>query len=593
MNNYDRKSQAYRMALDRYFNQLRKYRLLTILVWTLPGIGGIFVFYVPPMIISKMIQRFDGSTFTLNQATPYIVLMAGLWLFGELLYRIAFICMNRLVSKSMSNLYNEGLENLTAKDPSFFQDNFAGSLTKKLLGFGRNFEVFMDTLTFSVFSYIIPFIFVLFVLWQKSPTLMILLFVSLILMVSIILPLAKKRKKLIDVREDAANLMAGHLADVISNMPAVHAFSKEQDEIAYNKELVDDLAKKALVSWDYHTLKIDSTISPMYVMINIFGLILAISVGQDSSQIAAIFLSFSYFGQATRTLWEFNRIYRNIENSLSDASQFTELLLDKPKIIDPLTPINSPIKSGEISFNKVSFRYGGSSNQTLFNSLNLQIKPGEKIALVGPSGGGKSTITKLLLRFEDVTTGSIIIDGSPITEISRKHLRESISYVPQDPQMFHRSILDNIKYGNSEADLNEVIDVAKKAHADEFISKLNHKYDTLVGERGTKLSGGQRQRIAIARAMLKDAPILVLDEATSALDSGSEILIQDALWQLMKDKTTIVIAHRLSTIQKMDRIIVLDEGKIVEEGSHKDLIKKKNGLYARLWEHQSGGFLQD
>lgn len=593
MENSKLKSQAYKLAFHRYLRQLSKYKLLTFFAWTLPGIGSIFVFYIPPMIISRMIQRFNGSTFLLKDALPYVFLMAGLWLLGELMYRIAFLCVNRLVSRSMGNLYSESLKDLTAKDPSFFQDNFAGSLTKKLLGFARSFEVFMDTLTFSVFSYLIPFMFVLFVLWQKSPELMLLLFGSFFLMIAIIVPLAKRRKRLIDLREDAANVMAGHVADVISNMPAVHAFAKEDDETAYNRLLVDDLTEKALVSWDYHTLKIDSTISPIYVLINIVGLTLAIKIGQGSTQVATIFLSFSYFGQATRTLWDFNRIYRNIENSLSDASQFTELLLDEPRITDPDNPKNDPIKSGDISFDNVSFRYSGMSNQILFENLKLRIKPGEKVALVGPSGGGKSTITKLLLRFEDVTSGSILIDGIRIKDMSRKHLRESISYVPQDPQMFHRSILDNIKYGNSTANLEQVVEVAKKAHADEFIDKLSNKYETLVGERGTKLSGGQRQRVAIARAMLKDAPILVLDEATSALDSGSEVLIQDALWELMKDKTTIVIAHRLSTIQKMDRIIVLDEGRIVEEGTHKDLIKKKNGLYARLWKHQSGGFLQD
>ncbi|MFZ1682729.1 MAG: ABC transporter ATP-binding protein, partial [Candidatus Zixiibacteriota bacterium] len=453
--------------------------------------------------------------------------------------------------------------------------------------------LFNDTLTFSIFSNFMPFIFVLFVLWQKSYLLMLLLLTTTSAVIAIIIPLARRRKRLINSREEAANTMAGHVADVITNMPAVHAFSKEQNELKRHEELVNDLVHKTRKSWDYHTLKIDATISPIYVAINVAGLMLAITIGKNSAQIATIFLTFSYFGQATRTLWEFNRIYRNIENSLSDAAQFTELLLEDPKIMDPTNPNNAPIENGEINFAKVDFTYNSESNKKLFKNLNLNIKKGEKIALVGPSGGGKSTFTKLLLRFEDITGGEISIDGVNITGMTRHHLRQSISYVPQDPQMFHRSILDNIKYGNPSATHEEIEAVAVKAHAHEFVKELKNKYDTLVGERGTKLSGGQRQRVAIARAMLKNAPILVLDEATSALDSGSEILIQDALWQLMKDKTTIVIAHRLSTIQKMDRIIVLDEGKIVETGTHKDLIKIKNGLYARLWQHQSGGFLQD
>ena len=213
------------------------------------------------------------------------------------------------------------------------------------------------------------------------------------------------------------------------------------------------------------------------------------------------------------------------------------------------------------------------------------------MGIVGHSGAGKSTITKLLLRFNDITEGSITIDGQDIRNVTQDDLRSVISYVPQEPILFHRPIKENINYGKIDASQEEVIDVAIKAHADDFISKLPKGYDTLVGERGVKLSGGERQRVAIARAMLKDSPILMLDEATSSLDSISESYIQDAFTELMKGKTTIVIAHRLSTIQKMDRIIVLDKGKIVEEGTHKELLSK-DGLYADLWNHQTGGFLQ-
>ena len=228
---------------------------------------------------------------------------------------------------------------------------------------------------------------------------------------------------------------------------------------------------------------------------------------------------------------------------------------------------------------------------TVFNNFSLKIKSGEKVGLVGHSGSGKSTLTKLLMRFVNISGGEILIDGQNIRAVRQDDLRQHISYISQEPILFHRSIRDNIAYSRPNASEEQIIESAKKAHAHEFILNLKYGYDTLVGERGVKLSGGERQRVAIARAMLKDSPILMLDEATSSLDSISESYIQDAFNELMKGKTTIVIAHRLSTIQKMDRIIVLDKGQIAEEGTHKELLEN-NALYSKLWEHQTGGFLE-
>ena len=221
------------------------------------------------------------------------------------------------------------------------------------------------------------------------------------------------------------------------------------------------------------------------------------------------------------------------------------------------------------------------------------IQPGERVALIGPSGGGKTTIVKLLFRFFDLQGGKILIDGLNIALVTQDSLRANLSLVPQDPILFHRSLYDNIAYARPQASKQEVYEAARFAHADEFIRKFSQGYETFVGERGVKLSGGERQRVAIARAILKNAPVLVLDEATSSLDSESELLIQDALKNLMKGKTTIVIAHRLSTIMQMDRIIVIDNGKVVEEGKHKELLKAKQGVYQKLWEIQAGGFIKD
>jgi ATP-binding cassette subfamily B protein len=349
---------------------------------------------------------------------------------------------------------------------------------------------------------------------------------------------------------------------------------------------------KAQRSWDYHNNRIDMSISPIYVLINVIGLALAITISNDASTISKVFVTFSYFSSATLILWQFNRTYRNIENSLSEAAQFTELLMHESEIQEQPGAKKLKVSKGEVNFNDVHFAYDASREEPLFENLNLHIAPGEKIALVGHSGGGKTTITKLLLRFIDIDSGELTIDGQDIRKAKLASVRESIAYVPQEPLMFHRSIRENIRYGRLDATDEEVIEAAKRANAHEFISELPDGYETLVGERGVKLSGGQRQRIAIARAIIKDAPILVLDEATSALDSESEKLIQEALWSLMQNRTAIVVAHRLSTIQKMDRIIVLDKGHIAEQGSHKELLALK-GVYARLWAHQSGGFIED
>jgi ATP-binding cassette subfamily B protein len=288
--------------------------------------------------------------------------------------------------------------------------------------------------------------------------------------------------------------------------------------------------------------------------------------------------------------------------SLGRAAKFTAIAGVEVEIADGPGAKRLQVPHGKIEFNHVGFSYGAGAR--LFEDLSLTIAPGEHVALVGPSGSGKSTLSKLLMRFMDVESGRIMVDGQPITAVTLASLRSRVSYVPQDPQLLHRSIAENICYGMG-TELDEetgqrrpVVDydvvhaVGKAAHVEEFVYALPDRYDTVVGERGLKLSGGQRQRVAIAQAMAKNAPILVLDEATSALDSESEHLVQEALWRLMEDSTALVIAHRLSTIAHMDRIVVVDQGRIVEEGTHQELLHQGDfGLYQRLWRHQSGGFL--
>lgn len=592
--NQERNVAAIKLVLKHYWQQAKKDWRYFVPAAILPGIGNILVFYVPPLVVAKILATYSNNPHPgAQQLLPYVLAFGGLWLIGEVLWRIAMICLSRTETRGMERLYIQAMDYLFAKDQAFFNNNFAGSLTKKAIGFGRRYEDLMDTLVFSVTSSLIPLIFACFILWHYSHWLLIALVGMLIVAAFIAVPLIRKRQKLVVKRENASNVMAGNIADTISNMTTVRSFAQAEHEAKRNSVRVKDYMAKTLSTWDYNTLKIETLLSPLFVVTNMIGLSVALALSSNGSlNVEVVFVSFSYFAQISGIMWKFNQIYRNIESAITDAAQFTELVIDPPKVSDSENPAAFKLESGGIEFKNVGFRYSDSSGQHLFQELNLNIKPGEKIALVGHSGGGKTTVTMLLLRFMDIDDGEILIYGHNIAHIKQADLRSSIAYVPQDPSLFHRSLKENIRYGRLYASDADVIKAAKLAHAHEFIQELPQRYETLVGERGVKLSGGQRQRIAIARAILKDAPILVLDEATSALDSESEKLIQEALWNLMKDRTAIVIAHRLSTIQKMDRIIVLDRGKIVEDGNHKELIKN-DGIYAKLWAHQSGGFLEE
>jgi ATP-binding cassette subfamily B protein len=562
------------------------------LIFLLPGAGTVFTTYMPPLVIGIMIQRFgDTIPSDINQFTPYLLLFAGSWVIGEILLRFAFLTLNNIASRGMSELYIDAMETLFEKDSRFFSDNFAGSLTKKAINYARSFERFMDALVFSAIGDIIPLIVAGIVLWQFSPWLDILLFGMLLMSVAVITPFIKRRQKIVIEREVAGNELAGLIADAIGNASTVRAFAQEANEQTRHGKLTRKYTRLARKSWDYHAIIIDSITAPMNIIINVLGFIIAVMLTDNANNLAAVFVTFTYFMQATKVMFEFNRTYRDLESSLSEAAQFAEIKLEPARVTDQKNASDLIVSKAEINFSAVIFAHEDNTRM-LFDDLSFAVKNGEKIGIIGHSGAVKSTITNLLLRFMDVDGGTINIDGQDISKVTQRSLRRNIAYVAQESLLFHRSLAENIRYGKPDATLKQVEHAAKLANADEFIADLPDGYETMVGERGIKLSGGQRQRVAIARAILKDAPILLLDEATSALDSESEKLIQDALEKLMRGKTSIVIAHRLSTIQKMDRIIVLDNGKIIEQGSHKSLLAKK-GQYAKLWAHQSGGFLRE
>lgn len=552
--------------------------------------------FVGPYIISLLLSAIQsGEPITLSSSSSLIILYVLSQIYGEILgWRLNLYFAWSFQIAAQRNIHSMIFNHLVHQSTSFHANTFGGSLVSQTHKLSSSFERFWDTIIFnllpSVTSIIAATTILCFVFWQYA----LFIFVLSIIFVFVIFFGSRFMEKLNIAEAQASTKQTGRLADAMTNILAIKSHGREDFELQGYHDVSEQWRQKSSATmWGF--LKVSTIYSSLTALLNSGAVVAAILAAQYTDiSIAAIYLSVTYTFTVARQLWEMNDIMRNYNRVMGDAHDMIKILHTDPEIQNQKSPTPVTFHRGGIVFRNVTFGYpeGGKNQEPLFKNLNLRIKPGEKVGLVGLSGGGKTTITKLILRFMDITDGEILIDDQDITSLKQSELRQHIAYVPQEPLLFHRTLEENIAYGAPDATLREVKAVAKMANASEFIEKLSHKYKTLVGERGVKLSGGQRQRIAIARAMLKNAPILLLDEATSALDSESEVLIQDALWHLMENRTAIVIAHRLSTIQKMDRIIVLDEGRITEEGNHNELLKKK-GAYAKLWAHQSGGFLED
>jgi ATP-binding cassette subfamily B protein len=577
------------LATIRLFWQasLRHKRLLFLAL--LYPVGTIFVNTVVPLYVGKILAAIAVPGGNPTHYIPYFVVAAFIGLLGN---RWGFKYLLSHQAETMSFLQRQALEALLRRSVGFHNDNIGGKLVSDAIDYPTGYAQLANALLINI----IPFGMVLLIgsilVTIESWKLGLLICAMATISVGWGIFESKKRSPLRMQRLKATKDVTAHLADAILNVQTVKTFAHEDDELKSHKKLNTRLLDQRLHDWQLAAVQGNNRIAALLGMQLIFILLAIQLVRDDPSLLGIGIFAFSFTITLSNKLFEINSMIRNIEDGFLNASPMTEIIMEEPEIRDvrAAKPLN--VKHGAITFDHVDFSYKDNDSGGVFADLDLTIKPGEKIGLVGQSGGGKSTLTRLLLRFEDINNGQILIDDQNIAEVTQTSLRQAISYVPQEPLLFHRTIRENIAYGNWDATLEDVKKAAKKAHAHEFIESLADGYDTIVGERGVKLSGGQRQRIAIARAILKNAPILILDEATSALDSESEVFIQEALWDLMKGRTTIVIAHRLSTIQKMDRILVLDDGQIVEQGTHQELVKQK-GNYAKLWAHQSGGFIED
>ncbi|HJZ26561.1 MAG TPA: ABC transporter ATP-binding protein, partial [Streptosporangiaceae bacterium] len=398
------------LALRYYGRQMTRLWRFTVPGMLLPALGNTCLYYVAPLFVAQLVGRFasHGQT-SVGAALPYVLGFAGVLLSGEILWRIGIHCLNRLDGRGIENLYVIGMDELLAKDAAFFHDNFAGSLTKRVLSFASRFEDFTDNLVFNIVGSLVPLAFASVVLWRYDP----LLVAGLIGLIAItgagIAPLIRRRQKLVDQREEAIARVSGHVADSLMNMDTIRAFAAEDREAAEHRSRVADQRRKTLLSWDYENLRIDTLVAPMSVLTNALGLLLAVALGAGQHGIEAIVVAFTYYSNATRIMFEFNQIYRQLESSLTEAAQFTELLLTPPTVIDPITPEPLRPKASDVRFERVTFAHAGGS--PLFTGLDLTVPSGTRLGLVGRSGGGKTTLTRLLLRMMDIDDGRILIGG--------------------------------------------------------------------------------------------------------------------------------------------------------------------------------------
>ena len=509
------------------------------------------------------------------------------WIF----YRIASFGNDYFKLRVMTNLLQTSYDYLQYHSYRFFTSSFVGSLVKKVTRLARAFESFEDKFFWNLLPLAYRIFGIVIVVGYYQSRIAMMLVVWIILFLILNYWFARWKFKYDEERARRDSVATGVLADAITNQTNIRLFTGFRHESKRFQDVTESVRRIRLFTW-----VLDNSIEAVQHLLMIvveFALMAAATWYWRAGAVTlgTFVLIQTYLLQLFIRIWDFGRMVRELHENMADAKEMVEILLLPHEITDAVTAKPLTITDGTLEFRNVRFSYH--QTRRVIYDFSIAIAPGEKVALIGPSGSGKTTIIKLLFRLYGIDGGKILIDGQKIHSVTQESLHAALSLVPQDPILFHRTLMENIRYGRREATDEEVIEAAKLAHCHEFIQDFPQQYGTFVGERGVKLSGGERQRVAIARAILRNAPILVLDEATSSLDSESEMMIQEALKRLMKGKTAIVIAHRLSTVSQMDRIIVLDKGRIVEEGTHKRLLGNRGSLYRKLWLLQSGGFMLD
>lgn len=571
-----------------YWQILKNYKLR--LFWSIVTVVLVIVIrtiYIP-LVFAKLIDQVssglsDQELFA--KLIPEALTFLVVYIIGIAVDKLNIWLIWSMEIRADNQLGTKIFNHLSIQSMSFYSDRFSGSLVSQTTRFVSVLSSLLDIFFWQIILLFVSLISISIVLWPRAPLFVLVMLVSTILYTVFVYFTQKKITNLYQSESAAYNKLSGQLSDTVSNISSVKAYANETYE---SRRYSKFYHKVSLASTKLMNTFIIRSLGFEFFNLIIYGsLIFFLIFGPNwfGLTISSLILIANFSHQLIHHLDRIRRTFRDVGGLIGRAQEMADILDLPVPVVDCSSAQDLIVEAGNIEFKNVTFQHHDGESP-VFENFNLKIAPGERIGVVGTSGSGKSTLAKILLRFADLDSGQILIDNQNISLVTQKSLRQNIAYVPQETALFNRSIFDNIAYAKPSASRQEIINSARLANADQFISNLPKSYQTMVGERGVKLSGGQRQRLAIARAILKNAPILILDEATSALDSESEALIQEALKELLKDRTALVIAHRLSTVASLDRIIVLENGKIIEQGSHQELLKR-SGTYAKLWSRQS------
>jgi ATP-binding cassette subfamily B protein len=545
--------------------------------------------YILKIILNRITESYNQDIFK-YLAFPVAAYLSISILQATIFRMYGYFVEIKMIPNLRQKISRSSFDPLLDQSHHYYQNHFSGSLANKVNDLTNSIPEIVQIVFDRFLSNGLALAIAIYALWQVNIRFAFSMFIWVTLFVIGLLFLSKRLTHLSDIWSEWGSTITGRMVDGLSNILSVKLFSR----IAQEKRLLSQIFQESVraeqrMQWSYFLAWCVYGYSFVVMQgFNLYFLMKGTKEGWITVGDFALVLTISI--AISDSLWNLTKELSHFSKLLGKVTQALRTIIVIPEIQDKPNAKPFLFKKGEIVYDTVQFRY--KEAEELFQNKSLTIYPGQKVGLVGYSGSGKSTFVNLILRLFDVTAGRILIDGQDIRDVTQDSLRECIGMIPQDPSLFHRTLMENIQYGRLNTTKEEVIEAAKKAHADEFIATLPEGYESLVGERGVKLSGGQRQRIAIARTILKNAPILILDEATSQLDSVIENYIQEALWKLMQGKTTIVIAHRLSTLLRMDRILVFNKGKIVEDGTHSELLAR-SGLYKKLWDAQVGGFIPE